>query len=1224
MPVMLRLVLAIVGLAMATPAWGAAPVNWGDDPATVALWTFDGNGLNVSTSRTYCAAGEADLTRFANQSALGPLVYDGTNTRQGSQSIALSGGMTLAAQSGINNTRCLRSLQPDQWTLTMWMRNTAVNTNTSSPYPMPWFNRDESSNNTPNYLVGTYVTYVNTGTSGTGNTYACVRAVGDTQDYCTGTHIGSFTPSTNWRFLTTQYTGTALRYQLEARTWTGAPSVTHALGKNPDSYTFQLSHIVSPGNESGVIGNLDEVWWTAAVLTQSQVCRVRSVGVQGSLGWCDGSDWADCTSDFDCDGREGSCNVTYGKCVGRLGLVNSGESVPSGCSLVADLGACDANLTAPVGTTPTPTVTATPTVTVTPTVATVTPTPTRTATPTVTSTSAKTPVFPYPRPTAYAEIPPLRTFWVDKNSLGGTCNNSNPGTSITAPKCTAASILPSLQPGDKVWFRGGPLPYDTMMTCARCGSIAVLDLVRKGTAAKPIVLAAYPEASSVQGQCVGGSNHLATCTADSQCPQACVGGQNHGAICTTDSECPGASIGCAGAGRCIRTARIVQPPGTVTVPGGYGSLAFGVNAQSGAQDPICIGGTNDEKACTVNSECPGGACDTGNRLYTVLDGFTFTGWDYIDTREDRCGYGAGNLSQCLPGGANLNRESSRALRLQGVGNVVLRNMLAVRNYGGSVILPQGFGAVTIEGGEMADNFGHGWASAISYYDQRDTSYGQPSVVRNLVSHHYREASPWWSHQYSCFGENSQCTASGKGRACSTDNDCGGVTGKCSIGNCSVACCTGPGTGNCNTGDPKFPQNEDKQTRRCSWTPYGGVNNPRTEGSGAMNSPATSQGYGCGCPRNIQCVAAGDPHSCCTGENAGTCDGATFMDDVCESGICANKASMYPALPNTGRCDGDPTPNKVCSTNSECTPAKCRRGQTGDSEGDAFIQDVSATALGFGKGGVVWIENFLAYENQGECVDATLSDYIFATNVTCYRNEKTVDRNACAEVLLRGANHSIVNSIIVPGTYDWPTSATAACPATRHGYSITTGGECPPGQCTAAWATLAMQRETNNLIWNPDTATLYYSGTPGFAGAHTLSSWQAAFPASVRCPSNQQCESFGLNDLCADPLFVDPANGDFRLQPLSPAINRARTDFMPSFDLTGATRETATLGAYDVPGAGIVIPTLTPTMTPTATVGTPTRTATPTPTITSTPTPTATLTPVSGNVCAGCTQAGGSF
>ena len=302
--------LLLAAVAADAQVTGSAPVNWGDDPSTVALWTFNGNANNVSNSHTYCAAGEADLSRFVGQS--GGLSFDSNNRREGSASVSLDGGTTLAAMSSINDTACLRGGSPDQWTMTFWIRNTALNNDTSSPFPMIIFDRDESGNGS-GAMNGFYVTYINDGGSTEGRTYACTRASGENTDTCTPFIASALSPSTNWHFGAVQYTGSALRFALEAAPFSN--SVTHKLGKNPGTYPFQLSHIVSPADKSGVIGNEDEVWWTAAVLTQQQICRVRSVGVQGGLGWCapDGTHWMACDGDGDCggSGRAGACNLAF-------------------------------------------------------------------------------------------------------------------------------------------------------------------------------------------------------------------------------------------------------------------------------------------------------------------------------------------------------------------------------------------------------------------------------------------------------------------------------------------------------------------------------------------------------------------------------------------------------------------------------------------------------------------------------------------------------------------------------------------------------------------------------------------------------------------------------------------------------------------------------------------------------------------------------------------------
>jgi hypothetical protein len=89
--------LLLAAVAADAQVTGSAPVNWGDDPSTVTLWTFNGNANNVSNSRTYCAAGEADLSRYIGQS--GGISFDSNNRREGGASVSLDGGTTLAAMS---------------------------------------------------------------------------------------------------------------------------------------------------------------------------------------------------------------------------------------------------------------------------------------------------------------------------------------------------------------------------------------------------------------------------------------------------------------------------------------------------------------------------------------------------------------------------------------------------------------------------------------------------------------------------------------------------------------------------------------------------------------------------------------------------------------------------------------------------------------------------------------------------------------------------------------------------------------------------------------------------------------------------------------------------------------------------------------------------------------------------------------------------------------------
>src|SRR5262249_20799974 len=225
-------------------------------------------------------------------------------------------------------------------------------TSSSAPYPALVFDRNETGTR-----FGFFITYV----GANGQTYACLDT--NSVDTCSTLFSNVFTPDGSWHFSATQYTGTQLNYALDGAAF--SKPVTVGFTPNTGTYPFQLSHVVGPGTGTGVIGNEDEVWWTDAVLTQQQLCRVRSVGVQGTLGWCAGSAWATCNSDADCGGRASACNTSFpgggksGTCVGNL--LTAAQGGPGGGNTEGGLGNGGAGLTAGTGPTTTTTSAGTPT-----------------------------------------------------------------------------------------------------------------------------------------------------------------------------------------------------------------------------------------------------------------------------------------------------------------------------------------------------------------------------------------------------------------------------------------------------------------------------------------------------------------------------------------------------------------------------------------------------------------------------------------------------------------------------------------------------------------------------------------------------------------------------------------------------------------------------------------------------------------------------------------------
>lgn len=95
--------------------------------------------------------------------------------------------------------------------------------------------------------------------------------------------------------------------------------------------------------------------------------------------------------------------------------------------------------------------------------------------------------------TAPLTPPPVTgtTFYVDKNSIGGTCNNANAGTSISAPWCTIGKATATLTAGQRAYIRAATYNEGNLFPA------------NSGTAGNYITLERYPGDAMPVINCTG-------------------------------------------------------------------------------------------------------------------------------------------------------------------------------------------------------------------------------------------------------------------------------------------------------------------------------------------------------------------------------------------------------------------------------------------------------------------------------------------------------------------------------------------------------------------------------------------------------------------------------------------------------------------------------------------------------------------------------------------------
>lgn len=101
-----------------------------------------------------------------------------------------------------------------------------------------------------------------------------------------------------------------------------------------ETQPFRLS---STSTTVDMDARVDEPFMTHKALTTAQICRVCSLGIDGSYGLCDGlvpTEYRTCSTDADCQtfSAHGKCDTTSGTCQGRNHSTNPGCG---GCALTA-------------------------------------------------------------------------------------------------------------------------------------------------------------------------------------------------------------------------------------------------------------------------------------------------------------------------------------------------------------------------------------------------------------------------------------------------------------------------------------------------------------------------------------------------------------------------------------------------------------------------------------------------------------------------------------------------------------------------------------------------------------------------------------------------------------------------------------------------------------------------------------------------------------------------